>query len=142
VFVKTHVITSPTSSWIAFVGLPSLHVADVSVHPSVGDSTTEYVPAGTFASCCPPSLSVNCSVCPAPLPVKENTVGSPSGSVCFWMMIRPFVACALETPRNSAPSTMRATTKTARCRTNARCRIEMSPFASEQRPNPFAFVGA
>ena len=82
-FVKTHVITSPTSSWIALVGLPSLHVADVSVQPPVGDSPTEYVPAGTVTSCCWPSLSENCSVCPPPLPVKENTVGSPSGFVCF-----------------------------------------------------------
>jgi hypothetical protein len=60
--VKTHVTVSPASSWIELGALPSLHVADVRVHPSVTDSSTEYVPAGSLSSACCPSLNVNCNV--------------------------------------------------------------------------------
>jgi hypothetical protein len=77
--------------------------------------------------------------------VKLKLVGSPAGSVFFLTMIFAVpgvVAWPPVTPRNSPPRIAAAPIKTARRRKNARCRIEMSPFASEQRPNPFAFVDA
>ena len=139
--------SSPSLIEIELGALPSLQLADVRLQPSVLASTTEYVPT---SSCpvvrCWPSLRLKSKPFPfGRVNVKLKLVGSPAGSVFFWTMIFAapgVVAWPPVTPRNSPATAAVTATKIARRRKNARCRIEMSPFAYKGRTrSPLWCVG-
>lgn len=117
-FVKTQVTVSCGESSIADTGLPSLHEADVSVQPAGTLSPNEYVPLEIRAKeACWPSLSEKEYESPfVLLPENANAVESPSGSVCFTMMIAPEVAWTPGAPTARSPITEAAATRTARRR--------------------------
>ncbi len=88
-FVNTHVTVSLSATWkLAALPSPSLLLSsqtmEVSVQPASAASVTEYDPTGTLFELVSPSPRVA-----AISPVKSNVSGSPSGIVCFSIMMVP-----------------------------------------------------